>query len=102
MSHGSKTSGEHDGFFWLTDARVVRPKLNFPKPHEKLRVDERRVQSGTIFLNRPRRNRRDLVMKQERTVIFVLLRDLSQSGLGLGMNVHRPKALYTSYLTQFA
>ena len=38
--------------FWLTDAQVSRLAPFFPKSHGKPRVDDRRVLSGIIFVNR--------------------------------------------------
>ena len=38
--------------FWLTDAQMARLKPFFPKSHGKPRVDDKRVQSGIIFINR--------------------------------------------------
>ena len=38
--------------FWLTDAQMARLAPYFPKPHGKPRVDDRRVLSGIIFVNR--------------------------------------------------
>ena len=38
--------------FWLTDAQMARFKPFFPKSHGKPRVDDRRVLSGIIFINR--------------------------------------------------
>ena len=38
--------------FWLTDAQMVRLAPFFPKSHRKPRVDDRRVLSGIIFINR--------------------------------------------------
>ena len=38
--------------FWLTDAQMTRIKPFFPKSHGKPRVDDRRVLSGIIFINR--------------------------------------------------
>ena len=38
--------------FWLTDAQMVRLQPFFPKSHGKPRVDDRRVLSGIIFINR--------------------------------------------------
>ena len=38
--------------FWLTDAQMERLKPFFPKSHGKPRVDDRRVLSGIIFINR--------------------------------------------------
>jgi transposase len=38
--------------FWLTDAQMTRLKPFFPKSHGKPRVDDRRVLSGIIFINR--------------------------------------------------
>ena len=38
--------------FWLSDAQMARLEPYFPKPHGKPRVDDRRVLSGIIFINR--------------------------------------------------
>ena len=38
--------------FWLRDAQMARLKPFFPKSHGKPRVDDRRVLSGIIFINR--------------------------------------------------
>ncbi len=38
--------------FWLTDAQMARLQPFFPKSHGKPRVDDRRVLSGVIFINR--------------------------------------------------
>jgi len=37
---------------WLTDPPIARLKPFFPKSHDKPRVDEKRVLSGIIFINR--------------------------------------------------
>ncbi|SFQ17575.1 Transposase [Tranquillimonas alkanivorans] len=38
--------------FWLSDAQMARLEPYFPKSHGKPRVDDRRVRSGIIFINR--------------------------------------------------
>ncbi len=38
--------------FWLTDEQMERLTAFFPRSHGKLRVDDRRVLSGIIFINR--------------------------------------------------
>ena len=38
--------------YWLTDAQMERLKPFFPKSHGKSRVDDCRVMSGIIFINR--------------------------------------------------
>jgi transposase len=38
--------------YWLTDEQMVRLAPYFPKSHGKPRVDDRRVLSGIIFVNR--------------------------------------------------
>jgi len=38
--------------FWLNDAQMARLRPFFPKSHGKPRVDDRRVLSGIIFINR--------------------------------------------------
>ncbi len=38
--------------FWLTDAQMVRLEPFFPKSHGKPRVDDRRVLSAIVFINR--------------------------------------------------
>ena len=39
-------------FYWLTDDQLERMRPFFPLSHGKLRVDDRRVLSGIIFINR--------------------------------------------------
>ena len=41
-----------NNLYWLTDAQMERLKPFFPKSHGKPRVDDRRVLSGIIFINR--------------------------------------------------
>lgn len=38
--------------YWLSDAQMARLEPFFPKPHGKPGVDDRRVLSGIIFINR--------------------------------------------------
>jgi len=38
--------------FWLSDAQMARIEPFFPKSHGKPRVDDKRVLSGIIFINR--------------------------------------------------
>jgi transposase len=38
--------------FWLTEAQIARLQPYFPKSHGRPRVDDRRVLSGIIFINR--------------------------------------------------
>ena len=38
--------------FWLSEAQMPRLRPYFPKSHGKPRVDDRRVLSGIIFVNR--------------------------------------------------
>lgn len=38
--------------FWLTDEQMERLRPFFPKPRGRARVDDRRVLSGIIFVNR--------------------------------------------------
>ena len=38
--------------YWLSDAQMERLKPFFPKSHGKARVDDQRVLSGIIFINR--------------------------------------------------
>ena len=40
------------GLFWLADAQMARLKPYFTKSHGKPRVDDRRVSSGIILINR--------------------------------------------------
>jgi len=40
--------------FWLSDAQMARLEPYFLKSHGKPRVDDRRVLSGIIFINRNR------------------------------------------------
>ena len=45
--------------FWLSDPQMARLEPFFPKSHGKPRVDDRRVLSGIIFINRNGLRRRD-------------------------------------------
>ena len=45
--------------FWLTDAQMARLEPFFPKSHGQPRVDDRRVSSGIIFINRNGLRQRD-------------------------------------------
>jgi len=38
--------------FWLNEAQMARLAPHFPKSHGRPRVDDRRVLSGIIFINR--------------------------------------------------
>ena len=38
--------------FWLTDEQMARLRPFFPRSHGRPRVDDRRVLSGIIFINR--------------------------------------------------
>jgi len=38
--------------FWLTDEQIERPRPLFPKSHGNPRVDDRRVLSGIVYVNR--------------------------------------------------
>lgn len=38
--------------YWLTDEQMARLQPYFPKSHVRERVDDRRVLSGIIFVNR--------------------------------------------------
>jgi transposase len=38
--------------YWLTDEQMARLRPYFPKRHGKPRVDDRRVLSGIVFVNR--------------------------------------------------
>lgn len=38
--------------FWLTEAQMVRRRPFLPKSHGRLRVDDLRVLSAIIFINR--------------------------------------------------
>ena len=38
--------------FWLTEEQMARLQPYFPKSHGKPRVDDRRVLSGIVFVNR--------------------------------------------------
>ena len=53
--HGSpfkKQAVNMPDLFCLTDAQMARLEPFFPKSHGKLRVDDRRVLSRIIFINR--------------------------------------------------
>ena len=44
--------GVVSNLFWLSDEQMARLKPFFPKSHGRPRVDDRRVLSGIIFINR--------------------------------------------------
>ena len=46
------SGGIMSNLFWLTDEQMARLRPFFPKSHGKPRVDDRRVLSGIIFINR--------------------------------------------------
>ena len=45
--------------FWLADEQMAKLSTFFPKSHGKPRVDDKRVLSGIIFINRNGLRRRD-------------------------------------------
>lgn len=45
--------------YWLTDEQQARRRPHFPKSHGKPKVNDRRVQSGIISVNRNGRRWRD-------------------------------------------
>ncbi|MEM9431707.1 MAG: hypothetical protein AAGA32_19800, partial [Pseudomonadota bacterium] len=47
-----KTSGDTSALFWLSEAKTARLELSFRKSHGKPLVDDRRVLSGVIFIDR--------------------------------------------------
>lgn len=53
--------------YWLTDEQMARLAPYFPKSHGKPRVDDRRVLSGIIFVNRNGLLWRDAPRKYGRT-----------------------------------
>lgn len=56
--------------FWLTEAQMARLEPFFPKAHGKPRVDDRRVLSGIIFINRNGLRWRDAPRSMARTKHF--------------------------------
>jgi transposase len=53
LIHCPKTQAVNmSDLFWLTEAQMARLRPFFPKSHGKPRVDDRRVLSGIIFINR--------------------------------------------------
>ena len=54
--------------YWLTDEQLARLEPYFPKSHGKLRVDDRRVLSGIIFVNRNGLRWRDAPRDMGRTI----------------------------------
>jgi transposase len=58
--------------YWLTDEQMARLQLYFPKSHGRARVDDWRVSSGIIFVNRNGlkwRVRREIMARQRRSTI---------------------------------
>ncbi len=53
MIHASELTGVMmSDLYWLTDEQLERLQPFFPKSHGKPRVDDPRVLSGIIFINR--------------------------------------------------
>ena len=48
----SKIGGFMSSLYWLTEAQMMRLRPFFPKSRGRPRVDDRRVLSGIIFINR--------------------------------------------------
>lgn len=46
------SGGIMSNLFWLTEEQMARLRPFFPKSHGKPRIDDRRVLSGIIFINR--------------------------------------------------
>lgn len=51
-SRSQTRGGVMSNLFWLNDEQMARLRPYFPKSHGKPRVDDRRVLSGSIFINR--------------------------------------------------
>ena len=52
-SDSGSVRGPHLGdLYWLIDEQIARLEPYFPKSHGKPRVDDRRVLSGIVFVNR--------------------------------------------------
>ena len=80
--------------YWLTDEQMARLEPYFPKSHGKPRVDDRRVLSGIIFVNRnglrwgdapsaygPHKTLYNRFVRWSRLGVFVrIFRDLAQPG----------------------
>ncbi len=47
-----KRSDDVNNLYWLTDEQMAKLSPFFPKSHGRPRVDDRRVLSGIIFINR--------------------------------------------------
>jgi transposase len=58
-SRRKKRAVNMSDLFWLTDAQMTRLEPFFPKSHGKPLVDDWRVLSGIIFINRNGLRRRD-------------------------------------------
>ena len=54
--------------YWLTDEQMARLEPFFPKSHGKPRVDDRRVLSGIIFVNRNGMRRRPMGRTRPSTI----------------------------------
>ena len=48
----SKWSGDMSDLYWLSDEQMAKLEPFFPKSHGKPRVNDKRVLSGIIFINR--------------------------------------------------
>ncbi len=68
--------------FWLTEAQMTRLEPFFPKSHGKPRVDDRRVLSGIIFINRNGLRWRDAPAAHDTTRVLFRLAD------GIFIHIH--------------
>jgi len=52
MIQGPQSGGHHEQSDWLNEDQMARLRPYFPRSHGVQRVDDRRVLSGIIFINR--------------------------------------------------
>jgi transposase len=52
MIHADQRAWMMSDLYWLMDEQMVRLQPYFPKSHGRPRVDDWRVSSGIIFVNR--------------------------------------------------
>ncbi len=67
--------------FWLTEEQIERLRPFFPRSHGKPRVDDRRVLSGIVFVNRNELRWRDAPSAYgPHKTLYALRKDAGQQG----------------------
>ena len=71
--------------YWLTDEQLEWLRLHFPKSHGRPRVDDRRVLSGIIFVNRNGLRWRDAPVYGPHKTLYNRWKRWSEAGVFIRM-----------------